>query len=165
MARRVFYSFHYDPDSWRASQIRNMGLIAGERPAVDNDWEQVRRGNDAAIERWIAKQFEGTSCCVVLIGAETAGRKWISYEIAQAWNLKKGVLGIHVHNLKDRAERQSAKGRTPFDYVTHNASGKPLSSIVQCYDPPSGDSRQVYAHIQASLDRWIQEACILRNMY
>ena len=25
MARRVFFSFHYKADNWRASQVRNMG--------------------------------------------------------------------------------------------------------------------------------------------
>ncbi|MGQ4808628.1 hypothetical protein NKDENANG_02015 [Candidatus Entotheonellaceae bacterium PAL068K] len=51
MARRAFYSFHYDFDNWRASQVRNMGIIEGNRPATDNDWEQIKRGGDAAIKR------------------------------------------------------------------------------------------------------------------
>ena len=32
MARRTFYSFHYKPDNWRAAQVRNMGVIEGNRP-------------------------------------------------------------------------------------------------------------------------------------
>lgn len=27
MARRTFYSFHYKPDNWRVSQVRNMGVV------------------------------------------------------------------------------------------------------------------------------------------
>jgi hypothetical protein len=27
--RKVFYSFHYMPDAWRASQVRNMGVVEG----------------------------------------------------------------------------------------------------------------------------------------
>lgn len=51
MKRRVFYSFHYDPDNWRAAQVRNIGSIEGNSPASDNDWETVTRGGDAAIKR------------------------------------------------------------------------------------------------------------------
>jgi len=27
MARNVFFSFHFNNDAWRASQVRNMGVI------------------------------------------------------------------------------------------------------------------------------------------
>jgi hypothetical protein len=59
MPRPVFYSFHYDADNARASQVRNMGLVDGNRPATDNEWEQVKRGGDAAIERWIKSELSG----------------------------------------------------------------------------------------------------------
>ena len=72
MARKVFYSFHYNPDNWRASQVRNIGAIEGNQPAKDNDWETITKGGDKAIEKWIADQMSGRSCVVVLIGAGTA---------------------------------------------------------------------------------------------
>lgn len=53
MARRVFYSFHYQPDVTRVAKLRNIGVIEGNRPCTDNDWETVKRDGDAAIERWI----------------------------------------------------------------------------------------------------------------
>ena len=27
--RRTFFSFRYKPDNWRASQVRNMGVVEG----------------------------------------------------------------------------------------------------------------------------------------
>ena len=71
MARKVFYSFYYDEDNWRASKVRNIGAIEGNQPAKDNDWETVKRGGDLAIERWIKGQMEGRTCSIVLIGANT----------------------------------------------------------------------------------------------
>lgn len=50
MARRVFYSFHYELDSWRAAKVRNMGKLDGNQPVTDNDWESVAKGGDAAIQ-------------------------------------------------------------------------------------------------------------------
>ena len=93
MARRVFYSFHYDADCARASQVRNMGVVEGNKPAADNDWETIKKGGEAKIKQWIDAQLEGRSCTVVLIGADTAGRKWIDYEIETSWNSAKGWLG------------------------------------------------------------------------
>jgi len=75
MARRAFYSFHYIPDNWRASQVRNMGVVDGNKPATDNDWESITKKGDAAIQKWIDDQLSGKSVAVVLIGSRTAGRK------------------------------------------------------------------------------------------
>jgi len=41
MARKCFYSFHYKPDNWRVSKIRNIGAIEGNKPASDNDGETI----------------------------------------------------------------------------------------------------------------------------
>ena len=71
MARKVFYSFHYVPDNWRVSQVRNIGAIEDNKPAKDNDWETITKGGDKAIEKWIDNQMSGRSCVVVLIGSGT----------------------------------------------------------------------------------------------
>lgn len=165
MARRAFYSFHYVPDNWRASQVRNMGVVDGNKPATDNDWETVKKGGDTAIKKWIDAQLDGRSCTVVLIGAETAGRKWINYEIETSWNEGKGVLGIHIHNLKNADGKQSAKGKNPFETFTMKRDQAKLSSIVKAYDPPFMDSQKVYDHIKTNLADWIEAAIKIRNEY
>lgn len=161
MARRAFYSFHYKPDCTRAAKIRSMGVVAGNAPASDNDWEAVTKGGDQAIQKWIDDQLDGKSCVVVLIGAKTAGRKWIKYEIKTGWNNGKGVLGIYIHNLTDLDGKQATKGANPFDDFTMD--GKKLSSIVKAYDPPYFDSKQVYAYIKQNLAKWIEDAVAIRK--
>ena len=89
MARRAFYSFHYKPDNWRASQVRSMGIIEGNKPVSDNDWESLRKDGDASIQKWIDDQFNGKSIAIVLIGEKTAGRKWIKYEIKMRGMIKR----------------------------------------------------------------------------
>jgi hypothetical protein len=118
MARQVFYSFHYDNDCWRTQQVRNIGFIEGNKPVAANAWEQVKRGGDSAIENWITSQLSGRSCTVVLVGSETANRKWVQHEIVESWNARKGIVGIRVHNLKDSNGRQSTAGPNPFDKIT-----------------------------------------------
>lgn len=163
MARRVFYSFHYKPDSQRASQVRQIGVIEGNRPATDNDWEAVTRGGDAAIKRWIADQMHGKSCVVVLVGCETADRKWINHEIVEAWNKGMGVVGIHIHGLKNLTGQTARKGKNPFDFITHGPTGKKLSNIVKCYDPSGLDSKEKYAWISKHLSNAVEEAIRIRN--
>lgn len=163
MARQAFFSFHYKPDNWRVSQVRNMGVIEGNSAVSDNDWESVTKGGDKGIEEWIADQLKNRSCTIVLVGENTAGRKWISHEIKESWNAKKGVVGIHIHELKDRNGDQSQKGGNPFDYIT--IGGKKLSTIVQLYDPPYTNSTYVYDYIKKNISKWVEEAIQIRNSY
>ena len=165
MARKVFFSFHYKPDGWRASQVRNMGLIEGNQPCSDNDWETVTRGGETAIKRWISEQLQGRSCCVVLVGSETAGRRWITHEIVESWNAKKGVVGIRIHGLKNHSGSTSSPGSNPFDHVTLKKDNTALSRIVKLYEPTSmfGDSALTYATIKSNLSGWVEEAVEIRG--
>lgn len=165
MARRVFYSFHYKPDVTRAAKVRNMGIVEGNRSATDHDWEKITKGGVMAIQKWIEDQLDGKSCNVVLIGENTAGRKWIKYEIATAWNDRMGVVGVYIHRLRDLNGNQSSKDRNPFDDFTMGDSRTRLSSIAKAYNPPYTDSKRVYAFIRDNLADWIEEGIEIRNNY
>ena len=163
MARRSFFSFHYKPDASRASQVRNMGMVDGNKPVSDNDWETITKGGDAKIKKWIADQLDGRSCTIVLVGSKTAGRKWINYEIVESWNDDMGVVGIHIHGLKNLDSETAAKGSNPFDNISYGDKGKKLSSIVKCYTPSGNDSKEKYAWIKKNLAAAVEEAIEIRN--
>ena len=137
MSRRVFFSFHYKPDNWRASQVRNIGVLEGNTPVSDN----------------------------ALIGENTAGRKWIKYEIENSWNRQKGVLGIYIHNLEDNSGFQCNKGRNPFEDFTMKKDGIKLSSIIKTYNPPFQTSKYVYNYIKDNISEWVEDAINIRNNY
>lgn len=163
MARRVFYSFHYKPDVMRVSQIRNIGALEANRPATDNDWETVTSGKDVAIKRWIVEQMNGRSCTVVLVGENTANRKWINHEIIKSWDEGMGVVGIHIHGLKNTDGYIANKGENPFDYIDNGNTDKKLSSIVKCYNPVGTDSKERYAWIAKHLENAVEEAIRIRK--
>lgn len=163
MARQVFYSFHYKPDSWRASMIRNIGVIEGNKPAPDNDWETITRGGDTAIKKWIDDQMHYRSTTIVLVGAQTAGRRWINYEIEKSWKENMGLLGICIHRLKDSNGNQTNQGANPFDGF--NVNGRPLNQIVQLYNPPYYESRDVYNYIASNISNWVEDAIKIRAQY
>ncbi len=118
MVHKVFFSFHYERDNWRAGQVRNSGITksdvesAGFIDAVE--WESIQREGDKAIESWIEKQMEGTAVTVVLIGAQTANRRWVLHEIKRSAEKGNGLLGIYIHNVKDMEGKKDSQGKNPF---------------------------------------------------
>lgn len=163
MPRKCFFSFHYVPDSVRASQVRKMGTVEGNPPTRDNDWETIVGGGDPAIKKWIAGQMFGRSCTVVLVGTSTANRKWINHEIIKSWDEGMGVVGIHIHGLKNFEQNTSSMGSNPFEFITHGPTQRKLSLIVKCYNPSGADSRERYAWISTHMANAVEEAVTIRK--
>lgn len=116
MTRSVFFSFHYQNDVWRANQIRNTHIVDGTAAAGFQDaslWEEARKKGDTAIKRLIDEGLKGTSVTVVLIGSQTASRKYVKYEIDQSIARGNGLLGIYIHNMKDKDGKTSVQGTIP----------------------------------------------------
>lgn len=156
--KQIFYSFHFDNDVMRVQQIRNIGVIEGNEPVSKNDWEEIRK-NDDAVKKWIDDNMKYKSCVVVLVGEETAKRPWVKYEIKKAWKDGKGLLGIHIHNIKCPRIGTCNKGSNPFDQFTFD-DGSKLSSAVKCYNPSSYDA---YNDISNNIADWIDEAISARS--
>ena len=140
-----------------------MGVIEKNPLASSNKWEEIKQEGDDAIRQWINANQKGKSIVIVLIGAKTAERKWVKYEIEKGWNDGRALLGIHIHNLEDRLGNQSSKGSNPFG--AFSVDGKKLSSVVKTYDPPRSTSSGVYNYISANLADWIEEAVEIRKPY
>ena len=105
MARRVFFSFHYQKDIWRVNIVRNSGVVEGYAAAGFQDaslWEEAKRKGDATIKALINRGLEGTSVTCVLIGQETSQRDYVAYEIEKSIERGNGLLGIYIYNLKDK---------------------------------------------------------------
>jgi hypothetical protein len=154
--RQIFYSFHYSNDVFRVQQIRNMGVLDGNPPASTNDWEEVKRGGDSAIKRWIDDSMYYRSCVVVLIGSETANRKWVKYEIEKAWNEGKGLFGIYIHNLKCPISGTTSQGTNPFEQVPATKG-----RCIKCYNPNNWDA---YNDIRNNIEQWIEDAINQRTI-
>ena len=116
MARRVFFSFHFENDIWRANQIRNLNVIAGTDAAGffdHSEYEEEKKKGDDEIKRMIRNKLDNTSVTIVLIGSETADRPYVQYEIEQSIIRKNGLVGIYIHNLKDQGGKTSWQGIKP----------------------------------------------------
>jgi hypothetical protein len=135
MARRVFFSFHYDRDVRRIQQVRNSWVVR-ERglapPFYDGaDFEEAKR-RAGGIKNWIEEQLKGCSVTAVLFGAETYSREWVKYEIARSFQLRMGILAIDIHNVRDPLHGTDVAGRNPLEHWQDN--GRPFTSLYRTYD-------------------------------
>ena len=152
MSRKVFYSFHFDNDNWRAGQVRNMGVVEGNQPVSGNKWEEIKQ-SESSIKRWIDDNLKDKSCLIVLIGEKTSERKWVKYEIKRAWELGKAVCGIYIHNLKNVYGEQSKKGRNPF------------ASFIPVFETRYTLSDYVYNDIKNNIANLVEKAIEVRKQY
>lgn len=114
--RRVFFSFHYEQDVWRATNVRNAGKVDATAAAGWTDaslWEEAKRKGRSELERLINNGLHGTSVTAVLIGSETANRPWVNYEINKSLERGNGLLGVRIHRVQNQAGRRSHPGPIP----------------------------------------------------
>lgn len=122
MARSVYFSFHYEADVWRAWQVRN-SWVAKEQAGEDVGFfdeglrEAVKRKDDRLIRQAIRRGLDRTEVTVVLIGSHTASRYWVQEEIRMSFEKSQPMLGVYIHNIKDRTGETSEKGANPFRHV------------------------------------------------
>jgi hypothetical protein len=140
MARSIFIAFHYQQDIWRVNVVRNHYLTKGTYKDAgywDHSlWEETKKKGDDAIKKIIKEGMKDTTVTVVLIGSQTAQRKWVNYEILESHNRGNGMLGIYIHQIKDKSGLKSAKGQNPFGNFTIKRNGQKvyLSEIYPTYD-------------------------------
>ena len=116
MARRVFFSFHYD-DVWRANIVRNCNVGLGLEAAGffdHSEYLEAKRSGDDGIRRMINRHLNGTSVTVALIGSQTAYRRWVQYEIEQSVARGNGLLGVYIHLVGSPIRPPTYQGPDPY---------------------------------------------------
>lgn len=157
MGRRVFFSFHKERDDWRANQVRNSWVTKPDRESAGfydaAEWEEIKKKGQEAIKRWIDKQLEGTSVTVVLIGAETSSREWVKYEIKESHKKGNGIIGIYIHNLKDKNGLTDKKGDDKFGEIDKDKNGNSVYfwQLYPTYDWVNDDGYN-------KLGDWVEKA-------
>lgn len=136
MARRVFFSFHYkDVVDFRVNVVRNCWVTHKDRKDAGffdaSIWEEAQLKGDKALKKLINDALKNTSVTCVLIGTETYSRRWIKYEIIKSLAVGNGILGVYIHNIKDKNQHTIPKGPNPFDYlaIKFNDTGDSISFL------------------------------------
>lgn len=157
MARRAFFSFHYERDIWRASQVRNSWVTQDREDAGFFDtglWEEAKKKGEEAIKKLILRGLENTSVTAVLIGAETSTRPYVMFEIKESYKRGNGLLGVYIHRMKDQNGETDVGGQNPFEnlYLTKPDGSKVyFSSLYPTYDWVRDDG-------YANFGTWVEKA-------
>ena len=162
MARRVFFSFHYDNDINRSMIVRNSWVTQGKEAAgfIDKaEFEKMKRKGEKEVYKWIDKQLEGTSVTVVLIGAETLSRPFVQYEICKSLQRGNAVIGVYINWIRDmRTLKISAKGNI-HTVIGYYEDGSPAYFDNVCdgiYDYVTQDG-------YVNMGSWIEIAACAHN--
>jgi hypothetical protein len=122
-ARRTFFSFHYQPDNQRAQVVKQSWVTKPDRAAAgffdSSAFETKKRPNDV-LKAFLNEQLKGTSVTCVLIGAETALRPWVRYELVRSFYRGNGLFGVRVHGIRNFAQQLGNPGSNPFDMLAYS---------------------------------------------
>lgn len=125
MAKRVFFSFHYqDVADFRANVVRNSWVVPTQQGAREaagffdaSIWETARKTSDLAIKRLINTGLERTTVTTVLIGTHTSYRRWVRYEIMKSIERGNRVIGIHINSIPCKNKQIKPQGQNPFEHL------------------------------------------------
>jgi hypothetical protein len=130
MAKRVFFSFHYqDVIDFRANVVRQHWLTKPDRESAGffdaSIWETAKRTGSVAVKRLINSGLDGTSVTCILIGSDTYARPWVRYEILKSFRKGNSLLAVHVNTIKGRDQKTKTNGPNPLAHVgvTYSESG------------------------------------------
>jgi hypothetical protein len=154
--KRVFFSFDFVEDLWRASAVRNRWVMDPAADAVgfwDAGFAENTPLTREALELFIDEQIDAAGVTVVLIGERTARCEHVAYAIRRSAELGRGLLGIYIDKAKDRYGSTSRRGTNPFQQVKILRDGQlvSLAEVVPTYDWVEDNGYQKLAD-------WIAEA-------
>nr|WP_319539147.1 TIR domain-containing protein [uncultured Methanospirillum sp.] len=150
MAKRVYFSFHYDGViDFRVNVVRNHNALKKDNGGYFDSsiWEEAKTKGDSAIKELINESLKNTTVTVVLIGSETYERRWVRYEIMQSMKKGNKILGIHINKIKDKEGKTKTLGNNPFVFLgyKYDETGKTLIPYQYIEDEWK---------IYSDLDRW-----------
>lgn len=115
--RRVYLCFDYHQDLSRINRIRHIPGIAANAPAGFKDasyWENIHMRGEVTARRAIDAALETTSVTVVCLDRLTSACKYVMYVVERSLDLGHGIVGLHIHNVRDAHGDTSERGAVPW---------------------------------------------------
>jgi len=125
MPRYTFFSFCYeDVKNFKVNVVRNSWLLNNSADSfIDGSiWEKEKSKGPSVIKNLIETGLKKTSVTTVLIGDETADRRWVKYEIVKSFEKGNGILGIHINRIRGKDQTISSRGLNPLDRLAFQIS-------------------------------------------
>jgi hypothetical protein len=132
MPRYTFFSFCYeDVKNFKVNVVRNSWLLnhSSETFIDGSIWEKEKSKGATVIKNLIETGLKKTSVTAILIGDETANRRWVKYEIVKSFEKGNGMFAININRIRGKDQTISARGLNPLDRLAFQISknGKKIS--------------------------------------
>ena len=123
MAKRVFFSFHYqDVIDFRANVVRNHRITKDNQAGYFDAsiWESAKKTSELALKRLINSEIQNTSVTCVLVGTETFNRRWVDYELFKSLEKGNKIIAVHINGIKDKYGSTKPNGNNPLYYLGYS---------------------------------------------
>jgi hypothetical protein len=137
---------------YRVQLVQKINALTGQTLLNAQQWEKVKRGGAAGIQKWIDDQMAYKRAVVVLIGKETASRPWVKYEIQKAWAMSKPLVGIRIHGISSMGSVDTAGG-DPFENA--GLRGVPIHDPTVRTWQGGIDSQATYRKLAVNIEQWV----------
>ena len=121
MNRKVYFSFHYaDVSNFRVNVVRKSNTFkkSGISFTDSSIWEESQRNDIRGIKQMINSELLQTSVTCVLIGIKTYERKFVRYELAKSFEMRKGLLAVGINWIRDKNKQVDIlPGKNPLNYL------------------------------------------------
>lgn len=128
----IFIS-HYGKDDDHVqslkARLKEQGYNVRNFSVDSTNHKDGRRPSNAVIERLLKMRIGWSSTFICLIGAKTHTRDWVNYEIKQAHEQGKKIIGIYTHGNKDTAPLPEELKNIEANLIGWNSIDK-LGSII-----------------------------------
>lgn len=95
--RQIFVSYHHGSDQWYYDEFSR--IFSDTYDVVkDNSLDRAIDSDDSdyVMRRIRENYITGTSCTIILCGAETSQRKYVDWEIKATLDKYHGLIGINL---------------------------------------------------------------------
>lgn len=108
MEKRNIFISHYFKDDDKVQDIKRRLIERNydvRNFSVDSTkHKDGRTPSKEVIQRYLKMRIKASSTFVCLIGSDTHTRPWVDFEIQEAINQGKKIIGVYTHGNKDKVE-------------------------------------------------------------
>jgi len=164
MAKRVFFSFHYqDVVDFRANVVRNHWMAKPDRDESGyfdaSLWEEAKKKGDIALKRLINGGLDRTTVTCVLVGTDTYERPWVRYEICKSIVRGNKLFAVHINSIKGKNQATKTLGENPFSWIAVEFSDD-ASKYALNYRKSDG---KYYYYEEIESTRWFNNDVFSKN--
>lgn len=125
MPHYTFFSFCYeDVKNFKVNVVRNSWLLNHSSDTfIDGSIQEKEKSKGPTlIKNLIETGLKKTSVTAILIGDETADRRWVKYEIVKSFEKGNGILAIHINRIRGKEQVISSRGLNPLERLAFQIS-------------------------------------------